>query len=45
MIAQTALGLVQPAVSFRDLPFPMAIERVTSEDGRVVVRALVEEAP
>lgn len=44
-IAQTALGLVQPAVSFRDLPFPMAIERVTSEDGRVVVRALVEEAP
>jgi hypothetical protein len=45
MIAQTALGLVQPAVSFRDLPFPLAIERVTSEDGRVVVRALVEEAP
>ena len=43
-IAQTALGLVQPAVSFRDLPFPMIIERVASEEGRVVVRALVEEA-
>ena len=45
VIAQTALGLVQPAVSFRDLPFPMVIERVTSEDGRVVVRALIEETP
>lgn len=43
-IAQTALGLVQPAVSFRDLPFPIIIEQVASEEGRVVVRALVEEA-
>jgi len=44
-IAQTALSLVHPAVSFRDLPFPMVIERVTSEEGRVVVRARIEEAP
>jgi hypothetical protein len=44
-IVQTAMGLVRPAVSLRDLPFPMVIDRVTSEPGRVIVRARVEEAP
>lgn len=44
-IAQTAIGFVQPAVTLRDLPFPMVIDRVTSEPGRVVVRARIEEAP
>jgi len=45
VVAQTALGFAQPAVSFRDLPFTMVIERVTSEEGRVIVRAVIEDTP
>jgi hypothetical protein len=45
VVVQTALGFAQPAVSFRDLPFPMVIERVTSEEGRIIVRAVVEDTP
>jgi hypothetical protein len=41
-LAGTVLALVQPAVSLDGLPFPIAIDRVTSSDGRVVVHARVE---
>lgn len=45
VVVQTALGFAQPAVSFRDLPFAMVIERVTSEESRVIVRTVVEDTP
>jgi hypothetical protein len=45
VVVQTALELAQPVVSFRDLPFAVVVERVTSEEGRVVVRAAIEDSP
>lgn len=44
-LAETVVGAVRPAVSLRELPFPMVVDQVTSGDGRVVVHARVEAAP
>jgi len=45
-VATTILGMMQPSVSFDALPFPIAIDRVTTGDGHVVVAGrIVSEGP
>ncbi|MBI3997600.1 MAG: DUF2993 domain-containing protein [Armatimonadetes bacterium] len=43
-VANAALSLMQLDISLGALPFPMNIDRIASEPGRVLVHARVEEA-
>ncbi len=43
-MAGTLSGMIQPSVSLDALPFPIVIDRVSTDDGRVVVAARVEGA-
>lgn len=40
-VAGTIFGMIQPSVSLDTLPFPLAIDRISTGDGRVVVAARV----
>lgn len=43
VLAGSLMGLVQPVISLRGLPIPLVIDRVSTETGRVIVRARVED--
>jgi len=44
-LADTLMGLVQPVVSLSRLPIPLVVHRVSTEDGRLIVRARAEGQP
>ncbi len=44
-LADTLMGLVKPVISLSRLPIPLVVDRVTAEDGRLIVRARAEGQP
>jgi hypothetical protein len=44
-VAGTIVAAVQPAISLQGLPFPLAIDRVSTTEGRIIIQARVVETP